>query len=861
MANLNVKLNPKQATTVVTYPDGSTHDINCALLLHMEGVSGGTSFVDSSLGYKTVTATNGNCSSTRLTLADDTSLNLGSSDFTIDYWLNTSVMPTGGGYQMAFSKYDAGQTNGIFIALKEVSGTIKLWTYMANGASLVSIESNAYAFSTGTWYHIAVCRSGSNWAQYINGVAAGTATSAVAVGTNTALAAIGCRNLGGTFDNYVNGYIDEFRIIKGTAAWTSAFTPPTLPYPGREEYCGGGGVDPNTVLLIHGDGTDSSTNIVDSSFITPKQVTVTGAQIKTAQSKFGGSSVLFNGTSNYLTIPDSTDWDIWGADATVDCWAYFTSFSTGAQQTIIAQQAAGLQYSLWVGNLGTQLSIQLYHGGSSRAYYYASCALSLNTWYHLAFVRAGSNCYLFLDGTSLSVTASTPWGTITDQAAALTVGNSAVDGQYFAGYIDELRISKGIARWTSGFTPPTIAYKGREDLGGVRPDPLDVLVAHFDGVNGGTSSYDSSINTKLMTTNGAGTISTAQSVFGGSSLYLTGGSGGWTVPYSSDWQIPNGDFTIDCWVYHNNASYGGTLIGQYAYNTNVASWAFYAGATVMQIFYTTTGNAATAVTLSSNAITMANGQWYHVACCQKSGVIYFFLDGKLVGSATKPSTAYLATTQLIIGADGTTGTGDPLNGYIDEMRVTKGLCRWTTSFTRPTRATGGREQIANAGKESFPGFQRIGDFTSAGTESSYSLAVNGDTDKEYMINFFNANPSNFLYFRLNNDSGGTSYGYQYLFNGSGSVSAARGVSSFLNTSQYLSESTYRLLTPMGMVKTCYNSVGSYNSGTSSGTTLHRYAATGSVWDSTANVTSLNFSLDSGNFTAGTRITVYVRRTQ
>lgn len=105
-------------------------------------------------------------------------------------------------------------------------------------------------------------------------------------------------------------------------------------------------------------------------------------------------------------------------------------------------------------------------GGVTKAYYIMTNAwsVSANTWYHLAAVRDGSNVHLFIDGVAQVLTADTPIGSndVGDISAVLAVGADSTDGtESVNGWMDEVRVSKGIARWTSNFTPPTLAYSSQ----------------------------------------------------------------------------------------------------------------------------------------------------------------------------------------------------------------------------------------------------------------------------------------------------------------------------------------------------------------------------------------------------------------
>lgn len=164
-------------------------------------------------------------------------------------------------------------------------------------------------------------------------------------------------------------------------------------------------------------------------------------------------------------------------------------------------------------------------------------------------------------------------------------------------------------------------------------------------------------------------------------------------------------------------------------------------------------------------------------------------------------------------------------------------------------------KINPQGKISFPGFQEIGDFTATGSEASWSLAVDGDTDKEYRI-IVRSIGDQYIQLRLNNDSGGN-YGRQTLINDGGTIEANRagGQTEFFICVRGLAEAS--LLTPTGFIKTFFCQDQYYTSGT----TIRWCQMAGRSYNSTSNITSLNFLNSTGNFTSGTRITVYARRSQ
>lgn len=209
------------------------------------------------------------------------------------------------------------------------------------------------------------------------------------------------------------------------------------------------GIDANTVLLLHMNGSDASTTFTDSA-LTPKTMTAFGnSQIDTAQSKFGGACGLFDGAGDYISTGDSSDWNFGNGDFTLDFWARFNVIS-GSNTCSIYQGTSSPNF--WEFGFS---STSLYFSASATTVS-VSWSPSTATWYHVACVRTGNNIMFFIDGTQQGATQA--WSTtVSDYAGGLLIGSGNAP-QEFNGWIDELRISKGIARWTSNFTPPTEEY-------------------------------------------------------------------------------------------------------------------------------------------------------------------------------------------------------------------------------------------------------------------------------------------------------------------------------------------------------------------------------------------------------------------
>lgn len=218
-------------------------------------------------------------------------------------------------------------------------------------------------------------------------------------------------------------------------------------------------------LLLHMDGSNGSTTFTDSG---PGARTVTrygNTQISTAQNKFGGASAYFDGAGDYLTLADNDAWHFGTGDFTIECWIRPASFPTSGQNRGIMCQSLSSSnrgFNLYIPPTMQDVVATFWQNDSTIAAAYGSSgnALSLNTWHHVAVVRDGSSFLMFIDGT-LNGSASSA-ASIQNSTAVLDIGTlysgSAITNSYFDGYIDEVRITKGVARYVANFTPPASPF-------------------------------------------------------------------------------------------------------------------------------------------------------------------------------------------------------------------------------------------------------------------------------------------------------------------------------------------------------------------------------------------------------------------
>jgi hypothetical protein len=226
--------------------------------------------------------------------------------------------------------------------------------------------------------------------------------------------------------------------------------------------------------LLNGDGINGSTSIVDSSG-SPKTIT-SAATIDTSTYKFGTGAIRTSPTgSKFAAITNTSDLDFQG-DYTVECWVYMVSTQSygGIFANGISGNSSGVGQFVLTVNTN---SITTYINGTT-ASVISNTSLSLNTWTHLAVTMSGTTLTIWVNGVNTgSTTYSGSRGTPYTYS---TLGRwyHGIDSYYFDGYIDDFRVTKGLARYTSTFTPPTAALpKSSGMLVGTLANPATDIAA------------------------------------------------------------------------------------------------------------------------------------------------------------------------------------------------------------------------------------------------------------------------------------------------------------------------------------------------------------------------------------------------
>lgn len=215
------------------------------------------------------------------------------------------------------------------------------------------------------------------------------------------------------------------------------------------------------------------------------------------------------------------------------------------------------------------------------------------------------------------------------------------------------------------------------------------LLLPLDGENNSTTIVDKSKTPNAITASGDAIISTAQSKFGGSSLKLNGSSAFVETPYISQFDPATNDWTFEAFLYclGYNSSSSSTICGTYSWasegGTNNAGWQIGLSQTSGLITFGWGNNSWDSVLNTTTALPL--NQWKHLALCKYGSVWTFYLDGISIGNATYATSITYPKTKLKIGSNYHSSFGNYYfyNGYVDDLRLTAGVSRYTSNFTPP----------------------------------------------------------------------------------------------------------------------------------------------------------------------------------
>jgi len=642
------------------------------MLLHGDGTNGAqnNTFLDSSASPLTITR-NGNTTQGSFSpfgsnwsnyfngtgnyLTVSSTLDLSTSNYTIEFWFSGSIFELSWGTSGAYSPFSINSSGAIYFA----NSSNNAWIYNLNN----------FIITDNTWNHYAIVRNSGVVYLYRNGVQVGT-SSAPSSSSPNGNVVIGYYNSGAI------GYVSNLRCVIGTAVYTSAFTPSTTPLTAIT----------NTALL-----TCQSNRFIDNS-ASPLTITVTGAPSVQRFNPFGtataystsviGGSGYFDGSGDYLAVPGGSQFNFASNDFTIEAWVYINDSNTRkyisgpGTDTSSHYDGFGLEIfdnrlCMWASSVANSWNLLECDTPSNRG----NILIPVKAWTHVAAVRTGGNTFksyvngvldrTFVVSGSISNTANPQYN----------IGRSAyLSGTfYFNGLISNYRVVNGTAVYTSNFTPSTA--------------PLTAITNTsllLNTTNAGI--FDNAMMNDLETV-GNGKISTSVAKFGTGSINGFNASNCQIVSYAGA-TIGNfgaGDFTVELWLNTNTANGAGILTQATSGGPAATSWGFfvgYASATSIDFYVS---NVSSYFANTGGGV-INDSTWHHVAFSRSGSSGKLFVDGTQVGSTLSLGTTALGNGTLPINIGGQGDSGHMAQGYIDDVRITKGYARYTSNFTPPTAA-------------------------------------------------------------------------------------------------------------------------------------------------------------------------------
>lgn len=597
-----------------------------------------------------------------LTVASNAAFGMGTGDFTIELWVNPTAF-TGSGNVLVDMR--SGTEPSVRPDLEYNSSGVL--NYRVNGSTVIS----GGTLAIGTWSHVALARSGTTTKLFLNGVQVGSSYS----DSNNYGASAACRIAAdddGSPNAYVNGYMSNVRVVKGAAVYTTTFTPPTSNLTA---------ISGTSLLTCQSNRfRDNSTNAFT--------ITVNGNTAVTPFSPFiapnpgytaaaNGGSGYFDGSGDYLTAPYTTanfDWYTSGVDFTIECW-FFANSLTGTsyvdggttKSTVVGNRSATSTTDYWSfgPNAGGTVTFYYYNGGPVAVN--STATITANSWNHIAMTKTSSGITIFVNGVAQTTTAIS--GTPQSSASfPLTVGQG--NNTSYNGYVSNLRIVRGTAIYSGNFTVPTA--------------PLTAVTNTKLLLSTTNAGIFDSATINNMDTVGNAQVSTTQAKFGTTSAAFDGTGDYLTSPSNAALNFGTGAFTWEGWIYANSLSNNPFIMHKSTGNGTGTGWFIEIGSGAVYVGPGTTGG--TFATFSSASVT--TNAWFHLAVTRVGTTLTCFVNGTSVGTSTAAGygSSYDNSAVFAIGGWSPVVSGYDLNGYLDDVRITNGVARYTTNFTPPTQA-------------------------------------------------------------------------------------------------------------------------------------------------------------------------------
>ena len=594
-----------------------------------------------------------------ITAPSNTSFDFGTGDFTIETWIN---IPDVNSTWLAFISRGYAQNGGW--RLYKNNGNNNLRFYYTDGGTTSYIQATTTGLTNNTWHHITVVRNSSTTKIYVDGVEKVSGTISTSLNPGSYAVEVGAGVVTSSFP--ITGYMTDVRIVKGTAVYTSTFTPPTKRLTA---------ITNTSLLTCHlpyiADGSTNDHSITVNGNTSTKPFSPYDYEEYSAADHGGsiyfatsGSTATSGGSGQYVQSALASELTLDTNDFTIDCWVYGISKARNYPRVL----QIGPQNTPWV---SSQLSILYKHnddndsiclamqGIGGNAMLIASGPIYDNVWYHVAVTRSGSTFTMYINGESVGIYTSTGSATGTGDKAIL-IGSSSAGDSDFNGYISDLRVFNGTVVYTGNFTPPT------------EPVSSSAAAVHVIGTDASIIDKSQNANLKLV---GNTTGSTTQVKFADSKSMYFDGNGDYVVVNHE--ALGTGNWTIEGWVYFISTSTSYVFDFRASTNTNPAlaiqdgDWRYITD-TNYRIY---------------SGVNPSTNTWYHFAIVKNNGTTTLYVNGSSIGTYAD-SLNYVGNSAGSIGKYHNSNSNF-LYGYLQDFRISKGLARYTANFTPPTESLKG----------------------------------------------------------------------------------------------------------------------------------------------------------------------------
>ena len=588
-------------------------------------------------------------------------------DFTIEFWFNPSDSTIGGITQNGATSF-VGNAFTIVWDHGTYADKISVWERNNSNSGTTALLVSS-TLSTNEWHHVAVTRSGSTATLWINGVSAATATD-----SNTWY--IGETNLiiGKYWGADFTGYIRDFRVVKGTAVYTAAFTPPTESLTA---------ITNTSLLACHlpyiADGSTNNHTLTPNGNVSTKPFAPYDYKEYTVGDH--GGSAYFDGSGDYVEMAGHSSLALDTSDFTVEFWYKHVAnvaagrfFGNNYQESTWGSG----RWTMGIDNGKLFFNANSLHGGSGSTL--STVSINDGSWHHCSLTRSGSTFTLRVDGKD-PVTYTNSGSIDGNNLYGFTVGARGNGAEATNGYISDFRLVKGTAVYTADFTPPTA--------------PLTAITNTSLLLNmQGAKILDKSQSTQNLTLVGNTTASTAQYKYLPTSIYFDGT--GDYIATSLNNNFSSKSYTIEGWFYPSI-----NLTGRYSL-FNVGSGTSATDRITIGVYDGTffhqheVGNSNTITVLSGGIgnYTLTSGQWHHFemvfdwgGAYDSTSTGYIFMNG--VVQETYRLSAHVATSIVELSRSDIAGGAKYFPGYISDFRVRQGIAAHTANFTPPSAALKG----------------------------------------------------------------------------------------------------------------------------------------------------------------------------